>query len=102
MIKKRKDLLLLKFLVIFAGKIYDLSQKFPVKMIIPRQNYVDMLAAGRGNGLVKIVTGALSSFSERAGHTGRPYHRIVFRRLEKQCAERPYEAVGLYRPPHYK
>ena len=26
-------------------------------MIIPRQNYVDMLAAGRGNGLVKIVTG---------------------------------------------
>ena len=57
MIKKRKDLLLLKFLVIFAGKICDLSQKFPVEMIIPRQNYVDMLAAGRGNGLVKIVTG---------------------------------------------
>ena len=57
MIKKRKDLLLLKFLVTFAGKICDLSQKFPVEMIIPRQNYVDMLAAGRGNGLVKIVTG---------------------------------------------
>ena len=26
-------------------------------MIIPRENYVDMLASGRGNGLVKIVTG---------------------------------------------
>ena len=56
-IKKRKDLLLLKFLVIFAGKMCGLPQKFPVEMIIPRQNYVDLLAAGRGNGLVKIVTG---------------------------------------------
>ena len=26
-------------------------------MIVPRENYVDMLASGRGNGLVKIVTG---------------------------------------------
>ena len=56
-IKKRKDLLLLKFLVIFAGKMCGLPQKIPTEMIIPRQNYVDLLAAGRGNGLVKIVTG---------------------------------------------
>lgn len=50
-------MLLTKDFINYAEKICGLPQIFSMSMIIPRQNYVNTLAAGRGNGLVKIVTG---------------------------------------------